>query len=230
MRAAPGAIQHLTISPDLRQVEYEVIGGGRPAGVCGSGLICLLGELFLRGLVDPAGHLQPECGTDRLVETGQGRGFRLEVGARTASGEDLLLTEADIANLIRTKAALYAACTLILQNVGLSWADIARVYIAGGFGRYLDVADAVLIGMLPDLPPARFRYVGNAALTGACVALLSREHRRLLDEIASRMTYLDLSSDPRYMDSYVQATFLPHTDASQFPTVLRALGRNRSGA
>jgi uncharacterized 2Fe-2S/4Fe-4S cluster protein (DUF4445 family) len=230
MRAAPGAIQHLSIDPDLRRLEYEVIGEGRPAGVCGSGLICLLGELFLRGIVDPAGHFQSECGTDRLVDTRQGRGFRLEVGAQTASGEDLILTEADIANLIRTKAALYAACTLILQNVGLSWADIARVYIAGGFGRYLDVADAVLIGMLPDLPPARFRYVGNAALTGACVALLSREHRRLLDEIASRMTYLDLSSDPRYMDSYVQATFLPHTDASQFPTVLRALGRNRSGA
>jgi len=134
MRAAPGAIQHLTISPDLRQVEYEVIGGGRPAGVCGSGLICLLGELFLRGLVDPAGHLQPECGTDRLVETGQGRGFRLEVGARTASGEDLLLTEADIANLIRTKAAIYAACTLILQNVGLSWANIARSTSPGGSG------------------------------------------------------------------------------------------------
>jgi len=230
MRAAPGAIQYLSISPDLRRVDYDVIGGGRPVGVCGSGLICLLGELFLRGVVDPAGHLQPESGTDRLVETGQGRGFRLEVGARTASGEDLLLTEADIANLIRTKAAIYAACALILQNVGLSWADIARVYIAGGFGRTLDVADAVLIGMLPDLPRARFRYVGNAALTGAYVALLSREHRRLLDEIASRMTYLDLSSDPRYMDSYVQATFLPHTEASQFPTVLRALGRNRPAA
>ena len=225
MRAATGAIQYLTIGPDLRHVEYEVIGGGRPAGVCGSGLICLLGELFLRGLVDSAGHLQPERGSDRLVETDQGWGFRLEEGARTASGEDLILGEADIANLIRTKAALYAACTLILQNVGLSWADIARVYIAGGFGRYLDVADAVLIGMLPDLPRARFRYVGNAALTGAYVALLSREHRRLLDEIASRMTYLDLSSDPRYMDSYVQATFLPHTEASQFPSVLRALGR-----
>jgi uncharacterized 2Fe-2S/4Fe-4S cluster protein (DUF4445 family) len=230
MRAAPGAIQHLSISPDLRHIEYEVIGGGRPAGVCGSGLICLLGELFLRGLVDSAGHLQPECGTDRLVETGQGWGFRLETGARTVSGEDLLLTEADIANLLRTKAAIYAACAQILQNVGLGWTDIARVYIAGGFGRYLDIADAVMIGMLPDLPRARFRYVGNAALTGAYVALLSREHRRLLDALAARMTYLDLSSDPRYMDSYVQATFLPHTDASQFPTVLRALARNRPTA
>jgi uncharacterized 2Fe-2S/4Fe-4S cluster protein (DUF4445 family) len=230
MRAAPGAIQRVAISPDLHRVDYDVIGGRRPAGVCGSGLICLLGELFLRGIVDSAGHLQPECGADRLVETGQGPGFRLETGAQTASGEDLILTEADIANLIRTKAAIYAACALILQNVGLSWADIARVYIAGGFGRYLDVADAVLIGLLPDLPRTRFRYVGNAALTGAYVSLLSREHRRLLDEIASRMTYLDLSSDPRYMDSYVQATFLPHTEASHFPTVLRALGRSRPAA
>ncbi|MFB3818786.1 MAG: ASKHA domain-containing protein [Candidatus Methylomirabilales bacterium] len=219
MRAAPGAIQHVAIGADRRDLEYEVIGGRRPAGVCGSGLICLLGELFLCGLVDPAGHLQPERGTDRLVETDQGRGFRLEVGARTASGEDLVLSETDIANLIRTKAAIYAACSLILQNVGLSWRDIARVYIAGGFGRYLDVADAILIGMLPDLPRARFRYVGNAALTGAYLALLSRPHRELMDDLAARMTYLDLSSDPRYMESYVQATFLPHTDASHFPTV-----------
>jgi uncharacterized 2Fe-2S/4Fe-4S cluster protein (DUF4445 family) len=230
MRATPGAIQRLTIGPDLRRVEYEVIGGGQPAGLCGSGLICLLGELDLRGLVDSAGHLQPECGTDRLVETGQGPGFRVEEGSRTVSGEDLLLTEADIANLVRTKAAIYAACALILQNVGLTWADIARVYIAGGFGRYLDVADAVRIGMLPDLPRTRFRYVGNAALTGACIALLSREQRRLLDEVAARMTYLDLSSDPRYMDSYVQASFLPHTDLGQFPTVVRAMGRNHPEA
>ena len=229
MRAATGAIQHVAISPDLHRVEYDVIGGGRPAGVCGSGLISLLGELFLRGLVDAAGHLQAGGGTDRLVETEQGRGFRVEVAGRTASGEDLILSEADIANLIRTKAAIYAACALILQNVGLSWHDIARIYIAGGFGRYLDIADAIRIGMLPDLPRPRFRYIGNAALTGAYIGLLSREHRRLLDDLAARMTYLDLSSDARYMDSYVQASFLPHTDAGQFPTVLQALGEARSG-
>ena len=102
----------------------------------------------------------------------------VESAARnTSSGEDLVITEADLENLIRTKAAIYAACALILENVGLDWDAISRVYIAGGFGRYIQVADAVLIGMLPDLPHERFSYIGNSALTGAYIALLSREHR-----------------------------------------------------
>ena len=228
MRAVPGAIEHLEIDEDLQAVTYKVIGGGKPAGICGSGLICLLGELFVRGIVDPAGRLHVERETDRLITAGHGRAFLLERAAHTATGQDLVVTEADIENLIRTKAAIYSACSLILHSVGLAWQDIGRVYIAGGFGRYLNVADAVLIGMLPDLPQRRFRYIGNAALTGAYVALLSRAHRRTLADLASRMTNLDLSSNPHYMDSYVKAMFLPHTDLGQFPSVaqrLRGAGR-----
>ena len=131
------------------------------------------------------------------------RAFLLASGEQTSTGDDLLITEADLENLIRTKAAIYAACSLVLENVGLTWDAIARVYIAGGFGRYIRIADAIFIGMLPDLPLERFRYIGNSSLTGAYIALLSREHRRRLAEIASRITYVDLSSNPRYMDSYV---------------------------
>jgi len=228
MRAAPGAIEHLEIGETLESVTYKVIGGGMPAGICGSGLICLLGQLLLRGLVDPAGRLNMEQETDRLITAGQGRAFLLERAARTATGQDLVITEADIDNLIRTKAAIYSAGSLILQSVGLTWDRIARVYIAGGFGRYLNVADAVLIGMLPDLAPRRFRYIGNSALTGAYIALLSREHRRRLAGMASQLTYLDLSSNPQYMDSYVKAMFLPHTEVGQFPSVAQKLrGSNR---
>jgi uncharacterized 2Fe-2S/4Fe-4S cluster protein (DUF4445 family) len=223
MRAAAGAIEQLEIGRGGRALTYKVIGRGRPAGICGSGLICLLGELFVRGIVDPAGRLNPEPGADRLVSTEHGRAFLLERADRTATGQDLVVSEADIENLIRTKAAIYAACALILQNVGLSWDSIARVYIAGGFGRYINVADAVLIGMLPDLPPRRFRYIGNSALTGAYIALLSREHRRALADLAAKMTYVDLGSDPRYMDSYLKAMFLPHTELEQFPTVAQKL-------
>ena len=141
-----------------------------------------------------------------------------------------MITEADIENLIRTKAAIYAACSLVLENVGLGWDAIARVYIAGGFGRYIHVSEAVLIGMLPDLPHGRFTYIGNSALTGAYIALLSREHRTKLAETASRMTYLDLSSDPRYMDSYVKAMFLPHTELYAIPECPKnlAIGKRRN--
>jgi uncharacterized 2Fe-2S/4Fe-4S cluster protein (DUF4445 family) len=223
MRASRGAIEQLEIGRDLASVRYKVVGGGRPAGVCGSGLICLVGELFLRGLIDQAGRFNMETGSPRVVNAEQGRAFLIERGENTLGGEDLVITEADIENLIRTKGAIYAACSLILENVGLGWDAVSRVYIAGGFGRYINVSDAVLIGMLPDLQPARFRYIGNSALTGAYMALLSRERRAKLAGIAAKMTYVDLSSDPRYMDSYVKALFLPHTEMGLFPSVARKL-------
>jgi uncharacterized 2Fe-2S/4Fe-4S cluster protein (DUF4445 family) len=210
MRAAEGAIEHVEINA-LGQARYRVIGGGKPAGICGSGLICLLGEMLKRGIVDQAGRLE-DFSAD---------GFVLDAEA------GIVLAQPDIENLVRTKAAIYAACTRILDNVGLDWTAIARVYIAGGFGRYIQIPDAVRIGMLPDLPHDKFRYLGNSALTGAYIALLSRTHRRRLADIAARMTYIDLSSDPRYMDSYVQAMFLPHTDLGQFPTVARSLAITR---
>lgn len=213
MRATDGAIEHIEVGDSVR---YRVIGGGKPAGICGSGLICLAGELFRRGIIDRSGRFHNAS-----------RAFIVETGARAATGADLVITEADLENLIRTKAAIYAACALILEKVGLNWDAISRVYIAGGFGRYIQVADAVLIGMLPDLPHRRFSYIGNSALTGAYIALLSREHRRRLAAIASRMTYVDLSSDPRYMDSYVKAMFLPHTDLEQFPSVAEVLRKQK---
>ncbi|MCX6624543.1 MAG: ASKHA domain-containing protein [Acidobacteria bacterium] len=168
MRATPGAIERVEINDG--RLAYEVIGGGKPAGLCGSGLICLLGELFLAGLIDAAGHFH----------SAPDRAFVIETAANTATGEDLVITETDIENLIRTKGAIYAACSLILENVGLDWDAVARVCVAGGFGRYLRIADAVSIGMLPDLPHGRFSYIGNAALTGARLALLFREHRQRL--------------------------------------------------
>jgi uncharacterized 2Fe-2S/4Fe-4S cluster protein (DUF4445 family) len=215
MRATLGAIEQVTIDDAL---SYKVIGGGKPAGICGSGLISLLGELFKAGMVDQSGHFSDGS-----------HSFLIERGAGTESGEDLVITDSDIENLIRTKAAIYAACALIMDKVGLHWTDISRVYIAGGFGRYLQIADAILIGMLPDLPEERFTYIGNSALTGAYIALLSRKHRQKLTDIASRMTYVDLSSDPRYMDGYVKAMFLPHTDWDQFPS-LEAVKSNQRRA
>jgi uncharacterized 2Fe-2S/4Fe-4S cluster protein (DUF4445 family) len=225
MRATQGAIEYLELGPQARSVRYDVIGGGRPAGICGSGLICLLGELFQGGVVDRAGHFNADWPSERLVQVNQGSAFVLEFATRTQDAHDLVITEADVENLLRTKAAIYAACSLLLSKVGIDWKVISRVYIAGGFGRYIQVEDAVLIGLLPDLPYGSFTYIGNAALTGAYMALLSREHRHKLMEIAAKMTYLDLSSDPHYMDNYLQAMFLPHTNLAQFPSVAERLAK-----
>jgi uncharacterized 2Fe-2S/4Fe-4S cluster protein (DUF4445 family) len=231
MRAAEGAIERVAMSGDGEQLEYSVIHGGKPAGICGSGLISLLGELYRQGVVDRSGRFFKPPGAGRIVEHQGRRAFLLAAAEQTRNGKDLVITEADIENLIRTKAAIYAACSLVLENVGLTWDAIARIYIAGGFGRYMRVADAVFIGMLPDLPLQRFRYIGNSSLTGAYIALLSREHRRRMAEIAARITYIDMSSNPQYMDSYVKALFLPHTDLEQFPTVAEAfVSRTRNAS
>lgn len=223
MRATQGAIEYFDIAPACADIRYDVIGNGKPAGICGSGLISLLGELFLRGIVDQMGRFNMELPTDRLVQTAYGRAFVLEWGANTLDGHDLVITEADIENLMRTKAAIFAACALILDNVGLDWSAISRVYIAGGFGRYIQIDDAVTIGLLPDLETNRFHYIGNSALTGAYIALLAGKSRKELATLATRMTYIDLSSDPRYMDNYLGAMFLPHTEMSLFPSVARKM-------
>ena len=230
MRAAEGAIERVAISDDGEQVEYSVIHGGKPAGICGSGLISLLGELFRQRVIDRSGRFFKSPGAGRIVQHQGRRAFLLATAEQARSGKDLVITEADLENLIRTKAAIYAACSLVLENVGLAWGAIARVYIAGGFGRCMRVADAVFIGMLPDLPLERFSYIGNSSLTGAYIALLSREHRRRMAEIAARITYVDMSSNPQYMDSYVKALFLPHTDLEQFPTVAEAFESRKRNA
>jgi len=223
MRATEGAIEYFDITPGSYDVVYDVIGSGKPAGVCGSGLISLLGELLLRGIIDQMGRFNMELPTERLRQMENGRAFVIEWAANTREGHDLFITESDIENLLRTKAAIYAACARILDNVGLDWSMITRVYIAGGFGRYIQVEDAVLIGLLPDLAHQPFHYIGNSALTGAYIALLTHGGREQLQTLAGRMTYVDLSSDPRYMDSYLGALFLPHTDMALFPSVSRRL-------
>jgi uncharacterized 2Fe-2S/4Fe-4S cluster protein (DUF4445 family) len=223
MRAAEGAIEYVDVSADGKDVRYDVIGNTKPSGICGSGLICLLGDLFIKGIVDQSGRFNMELDTDRLVKLENSNAFVMEWGSNTADGRDLVITEPDIENLMRTKAAIFAACSLILGNVGLDWSVISKVYIAGGFGRYIQIEDAIVIGLLPDLPYDKFTYIGNSALTGAYIALLSREKRQELINIAGKMTYIDLSSDPHYMDSYVSAMFLPHTDLKLFPTVAERL-------
>ena len=231
MRAAEGAIERVSIGDD-----------GQAAGVLRhrrrqAGRHLRLGSDLAAGRTVSPGRGRPlrpllrsRPATGRIVQQESRRAFLLATAEQTRTGKDLVITEADLENLIRTKAAIYAACSLVLENVGLTWDAVARVYIAGGFGRYMRIADAVFIGMLPDLPLERFRYIGNSSLTGAYIALLSREHRRRLAEIASRITYVDMSSNPQYMDSYVKALFLPHTDLEQFPTVAETFESRRRKA
>ena len=224
MPAATGAIEKLKIKEDST-IEYRVIGGGNPKGICGSGLIDLLAELFVHGCVDRNGKFKTEKIGDRLVHNEAGKGFLVEKGARSFWGKDLLITENDIANLIRTKGAVFSAFALLLKHAGLSFDEIESFYIAGGFGQNLDVENAVRIGLLPDLERTKFHYLGNTSLLGAHLILLSEKNRDRVNELEKMMTYLELNTEPGYFNEYTGALFLPHTKKELFPSVERLFDR-----
>ena len=219
MPAAGGAIERIQLNKG--HIEYRVLGNGKPRGVCGSGLVDLLSALFVQGYVDRRGKLNKEKAGSRIAETERGEGFLIEEANRCYWEKDLVITENDIANLIRTKGAVFSACSLLLKNVGLTFKDLAAVYVAGGFGQYLNIENAVRIGLFPDLPRDRFHYLGNSSLLGAFLILLSDKNRDLVNETAAKMTYIELNTEPGYMNEYTGSLFLPHTDMSLFPSVKR---------
>jgi len=224
MPATTGAIDRLKIGVD-GTVDYRVIGEGKPKGVCGSGLIDLLSELFVHGFVDRHGKFNCEKVDTRLVNHETGKGFLVETSARTFWGRDLFITENDVASLIRTKGAIFSACALLLKHAGLSFDQIESFYIAGGFGQNLDVENAVRIGLLPDIERTKFHYLGNTSLLGAHLILFSEKNRERVNQLEKMITYLELNADPGYFNEYTGALFLPHTKKELFPSVERLLVR-----
>ncbi|MBU0763804.1 MAG: DUF4445 domain-containing protein [Bacteroidetes bacterium] len=219
MRAARGAIDNVEVDPDTGIATYSVIGKVKPKGMCGSGMISLIAGLFTTGWIDAAGKLNRDRVSPAIIT--KGRKARYTVVPADESGIDgaISVSEDDIGNVIRAKAAIYSACTVMLAQLGISFSDISIIYIAGGFGRFLDIEKTAIIGMTPDIDRSRFRYVGNSSLTGSYMALVSGEYRKKQLELAKRMTYIDIGNDPGYMDHYTAALFIPHTDPQHFPSV-----------
>ena len=214
MRAAPGAVEHVTLDDDM-EPRLRVIGGEPPAGLCGSGLIDLAAELFRIGVINPQGRFLRE-GSRIRRENGMAR-FILAHPWESGTGRELALTETDLDNLIRAKGAVFSAIETLLQAVDMTPEDIDRVLVAGGIGSGVDMEKSVFIGMLPDVPREKFRYIGNTSLLGAYAMTRSREAYRQCCRVAEGITYLELSTCPGYMDSFLAACFLPHTDGSKFP-------------
>jgi len=223
MRATRGAIEKVEIDRDDLEPSFRVIGDVAPLGICGSAMIDLMAEMFLSGIIDKAGRMNAELPTPRIREGEHGAEYVVAWSGETAEGSDIAITEVDVNNLLRTKAAIYAGFSVLVNSVGVSLSDIEQVLIGGGFGRYINVEKAVQIGLLPDLPLETFRYLGNSSALGAYSALVCREARAVAGEIARKMTYLELSADNRFMDEYVSGLFLPHTDLEAFPSVARLL-------
>jgi uncharacterized 2Fe-2S/4Fe-4S cluster protein (DUF4445 family) len=220
LRATEGAIERVAVAPNGRIV-YRTIGGSRPRGICGSGMIDLVAELFRVGYLDKRGRFRTDCDLPGLAEGPDGPEFVLATAAESMTGKSLVITETDIAVFVRSKGAIYTAAEALINHLGVSFADLQRIYIAGGFGYHLDIDNSVTIGLVPDLPRERFHFLGNGSLAGARLGLLSQEALRASEEIAERMTYFDLSTDSAFMNRFTSSLFLPHTDVEAFPSVTK---------
>ena len=225
MRATKGAIEEVWINDQTHEPSYRVIGGVKPRGICGSGLISLISEMFLTGVIDKAGNISSILSTPRTREGDHGMEYVVVWGADSEDGRDIVITRVDIDNLLRAKAAIYAGFTIMADSVGIPLEAVEQVLIAGSFGKYINVEKAVQIGLLPDMPWERFHFLGNTAVRGAYYALLGREARESIRDIAARMTYLELSADNSFYDAFTSALFLPHTDLSRFPSVEAAMSK-----
>ena len=217
VRAMRGAVQEIKIDSECN-VCYSTIGGEKPIGICGSGYIECLAELLNAGIIDRSGSFSDKSCPGRLRDTPHGREFVVASGEETADGRDVFIAQADIDNLLRSKAAIYAAQRVLVRKMGMDEADIKKVYLSGGFGNYIDVEKAVTIGLLPDLPAERFKFLGNSSLAGAKFSLLSGEAFRKAEQIARKMTNIELSVDVDFMNEFTASVFLPHTDLGRFPS------------
>ena len=220
MRAEQGAIEKVVIHPGTLEPEIATVGNEPPRGICGSGMIDLISELLFAGVIDRSGRFAADLNHARVRMVRDEWAYVLAAAGQTPAGEDIVFTESDLRNLIYSKGAIYAGFTTLLKEAGIGFDAVDQIMISGGFGQYLDIEKAVRIGLLPDIDRAKFHYLGNSSIAGAYLALLSEPHRREARDICHNMTYIDFSSNPRYMDEFTSALFLPHTNLEMFPNAV----------
>ena len=218
MRATDGAVEACTLDKYTMEPTLRIVGdpGQRPVGICGSGIIDIISELFRCGIINAKGLFVREG--DRVKRDAHGMGrYVLAWEQESDTGREVSINEVDIDNFIRAKGAIFSAIATLLASVDMTPEMIDKVYVAGGIGSGINMKNAVNIGMFPDVELEKFHYIGNSSLAGAYAMVMSDEANQKLAEVATNMTYLELSTHPGYMDSFVAACFLPHTDASLFP-------------
>lgn len=224
MRASEGAIENFSVNPITGDPAILTVGRAQPKGICGSGLIAAVASLFMAGIIDERGRYRLEHPSDRIREGEDGPEYVMAYAKDTQIDRDITLTEMDIDNLMRAKGAMYAAFMTLLEGVGLTIHDLERVVLAGGFGQSINIERAQIIGLLPELEPERFTFVGNGSLLGAKLIALSNPLRSEVGGIVDQMTNFELSVAPGYMENYTGSMFLPHTECNTlFPKVCARL-------
>jgi uncharacterized 2Fe-2S/4Fe-4S cluster protein (DUF4445 family) len=218
MRASVGAIENFHIDPDTLDPMIITIGHSKPCGICGSGLISIAAELLEAGVIDQQGKFNRNLDHPRIREGVDNYEYVLAWAKNTLPGEDIVITEVDIDNLIRAKGAMFAGYVSLLESVGMGFEDLDRVILAGNFGAYIDLERAISIGLLPDIDRERFYYLGNASLMGAQISLVDHKRFRERNQVSSLMTNMELSENPQFMNHYMASLFLPHTNMAFFPS------------
>ena len=223
MRAAQGAIEYFSIDPYTLEPMNMTIGNVRPRGICGSGLINIVANMFELGIINNLGKFNRDMKSNRIRHNDGVYEYVLAWRNETQIERDIVLTEIDIANLIRAKAAIYSGCQTLLDEVGLSISKLDRVILAGGFGSHIDIEQAMTIGLLPEMDPDKITYIGNGSLMGARICCLTNRIRKDVVNAMRKTTNFELSETPSYMNRYIAALFLPHTDLDLFPKLRERL-------
>lgn len=218
IRAIDGAIEKVVIDQNSYKCYISVIGEEKPVGICGSGLIDLISELYLKGAIDRRGKLNKDIGNPYLKCIDNEYRYIIVDHKDSATGEDIYINEVDINNMIRAKAAVYAGIKTLLEEIDLKVNDIDKVFIAGGLGKNINIQSAIIIGMLPDIDIKKYSFLGNTSIMGAYLCLLSENKFKQSDEIANKITYMELSVNNKFMDRFIAGLFLPYTDLREFPT------------
>ncbi|MEK9149340.1 MAG: ASKHA domain-containing protein, partial [Candidatus Desantisbacteria bacterium] len=219
MRATKGAIQKVKIESKTGKVNFSTIADTPAIGICGSGYIDLLAQFLSAGIIDPQGKFVSLPKSKFIRDSEFGKEFILVPKGQGGLESDIVINEVDIENLKRAKAAIFASTSILIRHMGLEFSSVKKIFIAGGFGNYLDINNAISIGLLPDLPRERFIFVGNSSLAGARQIIDSAQALDKAGEIAKKITYFELSVEPGYMEEYVAALFFPHTNRDRFPSV-----------
>ena len=220
MRATDGAVESVKIDKDTMEPTLGIVGpdGQKPVGICGSGIIDVIAELYRTSIISAKGQFVREGKRVAHDEHGMGR-YILATKDESETGREISITEVDIDSFIRAKAAIFSAINIMLSSLDMDVTVLEHVYVAGGIGSGINMENAVRIGMLPDIDRELFEYLGNTSLSGAYAMVRSDCAVNKVDELASNMTYMELSTNPRYMDEFVAACSLPHTDTTMFPSV-----------
>lgn len=220
MRATDGAIEACTIDARTMEPTFSIVGdeGQKPVGLCGSGIIDVIAELFRCKIISPKGKFIREGKRVRHDQYGIGS-YVLAFQEEAAGHKDVVINEVDIDNFIRAKGAIFSAVCTMIRSLDFDVSMIENVYVAGGIGSGINMKNAVVIGMFPDIELEKFHYIGNSSLTGAYNMVLSKEAEQKVYDLAHNMTYMELSTDPGYMDEFVAACFIPHTNTALFPSV-----------